>query len=451
MSLCKIYVPQGALGLGVVAEDVERAVEMGINAICCDAGSTDSGPYYLGNAATKYARSAIKSDMRPLLVQGLKNHIPVLLGSCGTSGTDAGVKLYTEIALEILKEEGLHAKIAQIFSSQDPKVIKQKYLDGKVHPLGGAPEINADTFESCTNIVALAGVEPFIQALNEGADVVFCGRSTDTAIMTAYPVIHGVDPGVAWHAAKLIECGPLCTDKPSDKGGIVVEFEKDSAILEPSSPLNTCSVYSVSAHLLYENSDPIVMVEPGCMVDTSTAKYEQIDGRRVRISHATYTKTPYTLKLEGARKAGYQTINLVGVRDREIMRDPEGWIQRVIEFTMRRHKSANIDESDYSYSIRPYGWNAVYGGKVPEGYVPNEIGFLLTVTANTQEKATQYAKTFNPALLHCPYDPDKQIPSFAYPFSPAEVERGAVYEFVLNHVVETDDPMELLSMQFVEA
>jgi len=451
VSLCKIYVPQGALGLGVSADDVAHAVELGVDAFCCDAGSTDSGPYYLGNAATKYARSAIKSDMRPLLVEGRKHNIPVILGSCGTSGTNAGVNLYTEIAREILEEEGLHAKIAQIFSSQDPKKIKEKYLEGKVHPLGGAPKIDEDSFESCSNIVALAGVEPFIEALNNGAEIVLCGRSTDTAIMAAWPIIHGVDPGVAWHAAKLIECGPLCTNKPSDKGGVVVTFEKDSAVLEPSNPDNSCSIYSVSAHLLYENSDPIIMVEPGCIVDTSTAKYEQIDERCVRISNATYSESPYTLKLEGARRAGYQTINLVGVRDREIMRDPEGWIQRVIEFTMRRHKSAGIDENDYSFLIRPYGWNAVYGGKVPEGYVPNEIGFLLTVTADTQEKATQYAKTFNPALLHCPYDPDKQIPSFAYPFSPAETERGPVYEFVLNHVVEVDSPTELLKMQYIEA
>jgi hypothetical protein len=40
--------------------------------------------------------------------------------------------------------------------------------------------------------------------------------------------------------------------------------------------------------------------------------------------------------------------------------------------------------------------------------------------------------------------PDKELPSYGFPFSPAEWERGPVFEFRLNHVVEVDDPTELL-------
>ena len=32
------------------------------------------------------------------------------------------------------------------------------------------------------------------------------------------------------------------------------------------------------------------------------------------------------------------------------------------------------------------------------------------------------------------------MPSYGFAFSPADIERGPVYEFKLNHVVEVDDP-----------
>ncbi|MDO4798955.1 MAG: acyclic terpene utilization AtuA family protein [Bacillota bacterium] len=447
MSLCKIYIPAGALGLGIGWEDAVHAMEQNVDAIAVDAGSTDSGPFYLGKGTTKYARSAIKSDMRMILENGVRKNIPVIIGSCGTSGTNSGVDLYEEIAQEILAEADLKTKIAKIYTQQDPKMLKEKFKKNEIRALDGAPAIDADTFETCSNIVALAGVEPFIEALNQGAGLVLCGRATDTGIIASLPLIRGVDPGVAWHVAKIVECGPLCTDTATN-GGVIVEFDKDSAVIQASASDNTCSVYSIAAHLLYENADPIVMVEPGCIIDTGTAKYEQLEGGKVRVSGAKYTKTPYTMKLEGARLAGYQTITLVGVRDRQIMEQPEEWIKRVEEFTATRLQRAKINISDISYSLKPYGWNATYGGSVPKGYVPNELGFLLTVTADTQESATQLAKAFNPALLHCPFDPDLPLPSFAFPFSPAEIERGPIYEFVLNHVMTVEDPLAYVKIEY---
>lgn len=449
MSLCSVYVPQGAIGLGISWEDANRAInELGCDVIACDAGSTDSGPYYLGTGKTKYARASVKSDLKMIVIQGRKKGLPIIIGSCGTSGTDKGVDLYTEIVNEILDEAGLTAKIAKIYSSQDPEYIVNKYRSGKFQALGGAPNVEEKDIQSCSNIVVLAGVEPFIEAFNAGADIILCGRSTDTAIMACVPLIKGVDPGVAWHVAKLIECGPVCT-REATRGGVLARFERESCVLEAVDTGNECSVYSVSAHLLYENSDPIVMIEPGIKVDTSTATYEQLPEGKVRVANASYTKMPYTLKLEGSRLAGYQTVTLVGVRDRMIMNDPEGWIEKVKEYSRLRMERANINIEDISYSIRAYGWNATYGGPVPDGYVPNELGFLLTVTAESQEKATQLAKAFNPGLLHCPYDPNLPIPSFAFPFSPAEIERGEVYEFVLNHVIFVDDPMECIRIEYI--
>jgi hypothetical protein len=86
--------------------------------------------------------------------------------------------------------------------------------------------------------------------------------------------------------------------------------------------------------------------------------------------------------------------------------------------------------------------------EVPVGYVPNEILMMLTVTADTQKMATQITKAFNPLLLHFNMFEGKQMPSYAFIFSPAEMERGAIYEFKLYHTVSVDNPLELVRITY---
>ncbi len=103
-------------------------------------------------------------------------------------------------------------------------------------------------------------------------------------------------------------------------------------------------------------------------------------------------------------------------------------------------------------SLRTYGWNAVDGLPVAAAVTPpREIGLLFVATAATQELATQIAKTCNPHFFHMPLTADQQLPSYAFAFSPAEIERGQVFEFRLNHVIGVDRPDELVRTTFVQA
>jgi hypothetical protein len=79
---------------------------------------------------------------------------------------------------------------------------------------------------------------------------------------------------------------------------------------------------------------------------------------------------------------------------------------------------------------------------MPNGTTPQEVGVMLRVRAADQRTATAIARSANPVLLHLPLPGMKQMPSYAFATSPAEIERGASYEFLLNHVVEVDDPAE---------
>jgi hypothetical protein len=72
-------------------------------------------------------------------------------------------------------------------------------------------------------------------------------------------------------------------------------------------------------------------------------------------------------------------------------------------------------------------------------------------TAATQALATELAKVANPVLLHAPLPEQSAMPSYAFLGSPVEIERGQIHEFVLNHVVEVDDPVELFRVVHTKA
>lgn len=451
MNKCKILMPIGNLGTGIDPNDMIHGMAMQPDAIAVDAGSTDSGPAYLANGMHKYQVKMIRRDLELCITAAREANIPFLVGTCGTCGTDSTVDVFYKLTEEILKEHGLRAKVAKIYSQQDSEVLKRKWDEGKIHALEGAPKITRETFDNCTNIVALCGAEPFISALEQGADIVLCGRATDTAIIAAYPLLHGCDVASAWHGAKVVECGNVCTD--SRKGsGVMLTVDEGGFAVTPLNLESRCTPYTVSAHLLYENVNPFRLKEPSGTIVTEHCVYKQIDHQTVYVTGTEFEGADqYTMKLEGARCCGYQNINLVGMADPKVTKNPEQWIQNVSAFVLPLIRKAGYSDDDYSFNFKAYGYNAVIPGPVPEDApIPREIGMLLTVTAETQEIATQISKIFNPYLLHFPADQQAQMPSFAFPFSPVDCARGGTYEFLLHHVVDVDSPLELVRIEYAE-
>ena len=76
---------------------------------------------------------------------------------------------------------------------------------------------------------------------------------------------------------------------------------------------------------------------------------------------------------------------------------------------------------------------------------------LGLVTAKSAELSAEIGKLLNPYLLHHPLTIEEEVPTFAFPFSPAEIDRGPVYEFCLNHVMRLDDPMDAFSLEVIDA
>ena len=445
-----VLVPVGALGTGVRAQDLAAGIALGAHAIACDAGSTDSGPAYLATGKSKYARDAIKTDLALLMMAQAQSGLPLLIGSCGTSGCDAALDWTRDIALEIAREQQLIPRLALLYSEQAPMLIEQMALEGQVTALAPLTTAEPGIFQACDRIVALMGPEPYIAALEAGADIVLGGRTTDTAVIAAVPIMRGAGLGPAWHSGKIAECGGQATVNPRD-GGVLIRVGRDAFEIEPLSAGNACFTETVSAHMLYENSDPFRLVEPGGILDVSNAHYVTVDDRVVAVSGSVFEPQPYTMKLEGAAGASFQTIMLVGIKDPAVLAEVDRFVTQMHHILTGRVAAAMGDRAgEYDISLRPYGWNAVSGEQVEGQEVPREIGLLFVATAATQEIATQIAKTCNPYFFHMPLELNAELPSYAFPFSPSEIERGQVYEFRLNHVVAVDDPLALVRTEFVD-
>jgi hypothetical protein len=446
-----VLVPCGALGIGVKERDVfARLAEA--HAIACDAGSTDSGPAYLATGRAKYSRDSVKQDLSILMRAQARAGIPLLIGSCGTSGSDEALDWTRDIALEIAREHGLAPRIALLYSEQAPAAMAAKAEAGRVTPLAPMTDSDPQLLRDCAHIVALMGPEPYIAALQSGADIVLGGRTTDTAVLAAVPLLRGAGAGAAWHAGKIAECGSLCTTHPRE-GGVMIRVGGDDFTVEPLGAHNSCTVDTVYSHMLYENSDPFLLHEPGGILDVTAARYVALDDRSVRVTGSQFLPQPYTMKLEGASGAGYQTLMLVGIQDRAVLAEIDRFLAHMQEvLTARVRETMGPRAGAFDISLRAYGWNAVSGlAAEPNAAAPREVGLLFVATAETQETATQIAKTCNPWFFHLPLNPGQELPSYAFPFSPAEVERGRVYEFKLNHVVHVDGPMELVRTVFVNA
>ena len=71
------------------------------------------------------------------------------------------------------------------------------------------PELTQAEVDAATEIVGQMGAEPFLQAWQEfgDLDLIIAGRAYDPAPTAALGLRRGMDPALAWHMGKIMECG----------------------------------------------------------------------------------------------------------------------------------------------------------------------------------------------------------------------------------------------------
>jgi Acyclic terpene utilisation family protein AtuA len=443
----------GMLGYGYTEKAFHRGVSLGLDFIAADAGSMDPGPYYLGAGVPFVTRTAVKRDLSFMLDAAIEQGIPLLLGSAGGGGGRPQIAIVREVLEELAAERGYHFKYAVIQSEQDKATLKAANHAGRIQPLGPIDELSDAAIDETHRVVAMMGVEPFQKALRDGAQVIIAGRATDASIYSAIPLMHGFNPGLVWHMAKIIECAGQVVTPRTGSDSVVGTLHRDHFLVEPAHPDKRCTRMRIAAHTLYENPSPYHLEEPDGTLVTVDTVYEQLDERTVKVSGSRFEPANrYTVKLEGVRKGGFRTIFFAGVRDPILISVIDEFIAACHERVAEEVRGLGISPDAYRLNVKVYGHNATMGPREPVTHAGgHEIALLAEVTADTEDLSRAVMAKARYALLHTDFPGRKCISgNLAIPFSPSDIPTGEIYEFNIWHVMEIDDPLAPFPIEMAE-
>ena len=258
-----------------------------------------------------------ESGFDPLLEERMRAVLPVcaakgikIVTNMGAANPEGAARKTAEIARSL----GLsQLKIAAVIGDDVLDACKDGDLpimefDGTIRQLGNR----------LLSANAYLGVEPMVEALNGGADIVITGRASDPALFLA-PMIHAFGWAMDdWNllgqgtvAGHLLECAGQITGgyfaDPGYKdveglgrlGFPVGEVGEDGGLVitKVAGSGGAVTALTCKEQLLYEVHDPKRYLQPDVVADFSAVKVEEIGPDRVRVSGGRGTKRTETLKV----------------------------------------------------------------------------------------------------------------------------------------------------------
>lgn len=272
-----------------------------------------------------------------------------------------------------------------------------------------------------TSANAYLGAQPVVEALEQDALIVLCGRITDTALALA-PALHEFGWSEDdWNhlsagtiAGHILECGPQCTggnftrwwEVPDlwNVGYPIVEMEESGefVVTKHEGTGGMVTVDTVSEQLLYEMGNPGEYITPDVVADFTTIRLDQEAKDRVRVSGIEgRPKTPY-LKISASYLAGYKAsgqITLSGPHAIEKAR-------LAAETIWKRLERAGVTFDEDAKQMELLGQGAVLPGIFPrkgeEVTDPPEVVLRLAVRDPDRDKIERFGKEIAPLITAGP-------------------------------------------------
>lgn len=442
-----VLVSTGNLGDNIIEKDsFYKGIDCDIDYLAADAGTADAGPTFLGTDKPHNPVEWERHDLELLLLASRKKNIPLVIGSCSTTGTDRAVNLYSDLIKKITKEHKLPPfKLACIYSQIDKEYLFQRLDQEVIEPLGSPDALTKEDVIASTNITASMGVEQFIYAFRKGADVILAGRACDDAVIAAYPVYKGYDKGLSLHMAKTIECASLVCWPQMVKESVIGKLTNSFFEIEPIHPAQKATPHSVAAHSMYERTDPFHQGVPGGVLDMTNSKYEQISERVTRVSGSVFRESvdgSYKVKLEGAGIVGFRSYFIVGVRDSIAI----SYIDTIINETRAKVKGIMYplgENTDYVLYFHIYGKNAIIKNYEPiENSNSHEICIVIEAISKDQKVADSVAKCAKQRLFYMSYPGQKNSAGGSVALLTDEPLKpdNACCKWTVDHLLTLKDP-----------
>jgi hypothetical protein len=451
----RIVCPNGHLGFAPIKPgSFKIGCDSEPDLICADSGSCDVGPVPLGSDTSSSPLQWQTEDLETMLLASRRLGVPMIIGSAGDTGTNSRVDLFVGIIRELARKHGLPKfRLGYFYSEVGGEVLRRRIEAGDaITGLDGRAPLDRATLDATDRVVAVAGVQPYIKLLDQGADVIIGGRSSDCAIFAAPAIRQGFPEGLAYFYGKILECASFCCEPYGAKESVLGEITADDVKVTAMLPEQRCTIASVAGHAMYERANPFYEHFLGGHIDMSACCYEQYDERTVRVTGPRYVPaTELRVKLEGSGKIGERYAGIVGVRDPYTIANIDLVTDWARQQVAERFGAPGTD-SGYELHFSVYGRDAILGAAEPLRATPgHELAVVVQGIAPDKAMAEEVAMIATRQMFYARL-PQVRGTAGGVAFLLDEVMPASpAYRWTLNHTMRLDHPLELFSTFLTEA
>jgi hypothetical protein len=261
------------------------------------------------------------------------------------------------------------------------------------------------------------GAWPVVEALQQDALIVLCGRVTDTALALA-PMVH--EFGWAeddWDrlaagtvAGHIIECGAQCTGGNFSRwwevpdlwnvGYPVVEAREDGTftVTKHDGTGGMVTVDTISEQLLYEMGNPQEYIGPDVIADFTSIQLRQNGKDRVEVSGIKgRPRTPF-LKVSGSYLAGYKSSGQITISGPRAIEKA----QLAADIIWKRLERAGVTFGEDCRSTELLGTGVCLPGVFPAPADPPEVVLRLGVRDGDAAKVARFGQEIAPLITAGP-------------------------------------------------
>jgi hypothetical protein len=451
MHSLRIICPNGHLGFAPLrVESFKLGVAAEPDYIAADSGSDDVGPVPLGTDTSTSPLAWQTQDLEHMLLASRRLGVPMIIGSSGDTGSNSRVDLYVQIIKDLAQKHRLKPfRLGYFYSEVDKQELRRRMRAGEiVHGLEAHAALTEAELDATERIVAMAGVHPFVDLLQQGAQVIIGGRSSDSCVFAAPAIHHGFPEAQAYYLGKVLECASFCAEPYGGKETVLGEVSANDVRVTAMHPAQRCTVASVAGHAMYERSNPYFEHVAGGTLDMSDCFYEQVTDRTTRITGAKFLSAPeFRVKLEGAGKVGERYVGLVGIRDPYTIAHVDevtGWARQQVR--------ERFGDAGYELHYIVYGRNGVMGDLEPLKHHPgHELCILVQAVAPTAAMAEEVCMIGTRQMFYARL-PDVKGSAGSVAFALDEVLRASPgYRWTVNHTLRCAHPLELFPTHLTTA
>jgi hypothetical protein len=366
----------------------------------------------LKDPSTGYATDFI-GFVRRVLPELVARNVRVICNAGGLNPLGARAKVF-----EVARELGVSGFKVGVVEGDDilPRLPE---LIASGHELANMEtgEPLAPIVSRVTSANAYLGAQGVVQALDQGALIVLCGRITDTALALA-PMAHefGWDfedwdrLSAGTIAGHIIECGAQCTGGNFSRwwevpdlwnvGYPIVEAAADGTfvVTKHEGTGGMVTIDTVAEQLVYEMGNPHEYIGPDCVADFTSIRLEQLGKDRVGVSGITgKPRTPF-LKvsasyLDGYKATGQLTVSGPRAIDKARLAAETIW--------KRLERSGVVFDEDQK-TVELVGVDACLPGIAAPPDDPPEVVLRLGVRDDDRAKLERFGKEIAPLVTSGP-------------------------------------------------